>query len=136
MVRKFSGGYIWIAFSGQGSAGGARRETCAIVAMRLSERYCFKDGKYRSTALSECRFIMRHYRFSKKGREDIMANEVTQMQVDDYIEGAMQFPVRNEVHLASMVILHFGISEDKAIALVKDYLKRHDVKFWNPKRWT
>lgn len=52
----------------------------------------------------------------------------TDEQVDKYIKGALQFPVRNEEQLISMVILHFNVSDREAEKAVK----RIKPCYWNP----
>jgi len=58
--------------------------------------------------------------------------------VDKYIQGAMQFPVKDESQLVSMVVLHFDIPEYDAYLYIKKYAEKlgHGIIYWNPLRWT
>lgn len=43
----------------------------------------------------------------------------------DYISRAIDYPIRGEAQLISMVILHFNIPDDEASRLVRSYLQAY-----------
>lgn len=60
----------------------------------------------------------------------------TQQEVDNYIEGALSFPVKDERQLLSMVLLHFSdLDGGAAENMVAESIKFINPVFWNPNNY-
>jgi hypothetical protein len=61
---------------------------------------------------------------------------VNQQEINNYIKGAMAFPVKDEYQLLSMVLLHFpGLTDDDAEKMVEQSIKTLEPIYWNPRRY-